>query len=69
MHVPKIVDELEAKIITTRKLSRFQNQIVGKGSVRGLKSATYLLHISKPTIIMSRCSSLRPCENVSQFGL
>lgn len=69
MQVPKIVDELEAKIINTLKLSRFKNQIVGKGYVTGLKAVTYLLNIPKPTIFMSRGASLKLCETVSQFGL
>jgi alcohol dehydrogenase len=69
MHVPKIVDELETKIINTLKLSRFKNQIVGKGYVTGLKAVTYLLNIPKPTIFMSRGASLKLCETVSQFGL
>ncbi len=69
MQVPKIVDELEAKIINTLKLSRFKNQIVGKGYVTGLKAVTYLLNIPKPTVFMSRGSSLKLCETVSQFGL
>tara|TARA_R110001599_G_scaffold54667_2_gene151788 strand:+ start:5217 stop:6485 length:1269 start_codon:yes stop_codon:yes gene_type:complete len=69
MQVPKIVDELEARIINTLKLSRFKNQIVGKGYVTGLKAVTYLLNIPKPTIFMSRGASLKLCETVSQFGL
>lgn len=69
MNVPKIVDELEAKIINTLRLSRFKNQLVGKGYVTGLKAVTYLLNIPKPTIFMSRGASLRLCESVSQFGL
>ncbi len=69
MHVPKIVDEIETKIINTLKLSRFKNQIVGKGYVTGLKAVTYLLNIPKPTIFMSRGSSIKLCETVSQFGL
>lgn len=69
MQIPKIVDELEAKIINTLKLSRFRNQIVGKGYVTGLKAVTYLLNIPKPTIFMSRGSSVKLCESVSQFGL
>lgn len=69
MHVPKIVDELETKIINTLKLSRFKNKIVGKGYVTGLKAVTYLLNIPKPTIFMSRGASIKLCETVSQFGL
>ena len=66
---PKLVDELETKIINTLKLSRFKNQIVGKGYVTGLKAVTYLLNIPKPTVFMSRGSSLKLCESVAQFGL
>tara|TARA_R110002073_G_scaffold53838_1_gene138583 strand:+ start:36116 stop:37384 length:1269 start_codon:yes stop_codon:yes gene_type:complete len=69
MHIPKIVDELETKIINTLKLSRFKNQLVGTGYVTGLKAVTYLLNIPKPTIFMSRGASLSLCETVSQFGL
>ena len=69
MNVPKIVDELESKIINTLKLSRFKNQLVGKGYVTGLKAVTYLLNIPKPTIFMSRGASISLCETVSQFGL
>ena len=38
MKVPKVIDELESKIVNTLKLSRFKNQIVGKGYVTGFKS-------------------------------
>lgn len=69
MNKPKIVDELETRIINTLKLSRFKNQIVGKGYVTGLKAVTYLLNIPKPTIFMSRGSSIKLCESVAQFGL
>ena len=69
MNVPKIVDELETRIINTLRLSRFKNQLVGKGYVTGLKAVTYLLNIPKPTIFMSRGASLSLCETVSQFGL
>tara|TARA_R110001592_G_scaffold52649_9_gene161338 strand:+ start:46885 stop:48153 length:1269 start_codon:yes stop_codon:yes gene_type:complete len=69
MQIPKIVDELETRIINTLRLSRFKNQIVGKGYVTGLKAVTYLLNIPKPTVFMSRGASLKLCETVSQFGL
>tara|TARA_R110001592_G_scaffold52511_8_gene160699 strand:+ start:14837 stop:16192 length:1356 start_codon:yes stop_codon:yes gene_type:complete len=69
MQVPKIVNELETKIINTLKLSRFKNQIVGRGYVTGLKAVTYFLNIPKPTVFMSRGASLKLCETVSQFGL
>jgi alcohol dehydrogenase class IV len=67
--VPKVIDEIESKIVNTLKLSRFKNQIVGKGYVTGLKAVTYILNIPKPTIFMSKDSSLRLCESVAQFGL
>lgn len=69
MNKPKLVDELETKIINTLKLSRFKNQIVGKGYVTGLKAVTYLLNIPKPTVFMSRGASVKLCESVAQFGL
>lgn len=69
MKVPKVVDELESKIVKRLKLSRFKNQLVGKGYVTGLKAVTYLLSIPKPTIFMSKGASIRLCESVSQFGL
>lgn len=69
MNVPQIIDDLESKIINTLKLSRFKNQIVGKGYITGLKAVTYLLNIPKPTVFMGRGASLRLCETVSQFGL
>jgi len=67
--VPKVIDELESKIVNTLKLSRFKNQIVGKGYVTGLKAVSYLLSIPKPTIFMSKGASIRLCESVAQFGL
>ena len=67
--VPKVIDNIETKIINTLKLSRFKNQIVGKGYVTGLKAVTYVLSIPKPTIFMSKGASIRLCESVSQFGL
>ncbi|KZY29669.1 MULTISPECIES: iron-containing alcohol dehydrogenase [unclassified Oleiphilus] len=67
--VPKVIDELESKIVNTLKLSRFKNQLVGKGYVTGLKAVTYLLNIPKPTIFMSKGASINLCESVSQFGL
>ena len=69
MKIPKVIDELETKIINTLKLSRFKNQVVGKGYVTGLKAVTYLLSIPKPTIFMSKGASIRLCESVAQFGL
>jgi len=69
MKVPKVIDDLEAKIVNTLKLSRFKNQLVGKGYVTGLKAVTYLLSIPKPTIFMSKGASIRLCESVAQFGL
>lgn len=69
MKVPKMIDEIESRIINTLKLSRFKNQIVGKGYVTGLKAVTYFLNIPKPTLLMGKGSSLSLCETVSQFGL
>ncbi len=69
MKVPRVIDDLESKIINTLKLSRFKNQIVGKGYVTGLKAVTYVLNIPKPTVFMSKGSSIRLCESVAQFGL
>lgn len=69
MKVPKVIDEIETKIINTLKLSRFKNQLVGKGYVTGLKAVTYLLNIPKPTVFMSKGASISLCESVSQFGL
>ena len=69
MKIPKVIDELESKIINTLKLSRFKNQVVGKGYVTGLKAVTYLLNIPKPTIFMSKGASIRLCESIAQFGL
>jgi alcohol dehydrogenase len=69
MKVPQIIDDLESRIINTLKLSRFKNQIVGKGYVTGLKAVTYLLNIPKPTVFMGRGASLRLAETVAQFGL
>jgi len=69
MKVPKVIDDLETKIVNTLKLSRFKNQVVGKGYVTGLKAVTYLLNIPKPTIFMSKGASIRLCESVAQFGL
>jgi len=69
MKVPKVIDDLESKIVNTLKLSRFKNQLVGKGYVTGLKAVTYLLSIPKPTIFMSKGASIRLCESVAQFGL
>ncbi len=69
MKVPQIIDDIEARIINTLKLSRFKNQIVGKGYVTGLKAVTYLLNIPKPTVFIGRGASIRLCETVAQFGL
>lgn len=69
MNVPKVFDELESRITKTLKLSRFKNQLVGKGYVTGLKAVTYLINIPKPTVFMSKGSSIKLCESVSQFGL
>jgi len=69
MKVPKVIDDIESRIINTLKLSRFKNQVVGKGYVTGLKAVTYLLNIPKPTIFMSKGASIRLCESVAQFGL
>ncbi len=69
MRMPEMFDELESRLVRTLKLSRFKNQLVGKGYITGLKAVTYLLNIPKPTIFMSKGASLRLCESVSQFGL
>ena len=69
MRMPEMIDELESRLVRTLKLSRFKNQLVGKGYITGLKAVTYLLNIPKPTVFMSKGASLRRCETVSQFGL
>ncbi|MDX1452829.1 MAG: iron-containing alcohol dehydrogenase [Oleiphilaceae bacterium] len=69
MKMPEMIDELESRLVRTLKLSRFKNQLVGKGYITGLKAVTYLLNIPKPTVFMSKGASLRLCETVAQFGL
>lgn len=69
MNVPEIIDDFESRLVRTLKLSRLKNRVVGKGYITGLKALTYVLNIPKPTIFMSKGSSVRLCESVSQFGL
>lgn len=69
MNVPELLDDVESRLVRKLRLSRLKNKIVGKGYITGLRALVTILNIPKPTVFMSKGSSLRLCESVSQFGL
>ena len=69
MNLPEMLDDVETRLVKTFRLSRVKNQVVGKGYIAGLRALVAVLNIPKPTVFMSKGSSLRLCESVSQFGL
>lgn len=69
VNVPEFVDDIETRIMKTLRLSRFKNQLVGKGYITGLKAISYIINIPKPTVLTGKGSSTRLCETIAQFGL
>ena len=69
MNVPELLDDVETRLVKKLRLSRLKNKIVGKGYITGLRALVAFLNIPKPTVFMSKGSSIRLCESIAQFGL
>lgn len=69
VNVPEFVDEIETRIMKTLRLTRFKNQLVGRGYVTGLKAISHIINIPKPTVLTGKGASIRLCETLAQSGL
>ena len=68
-NLPQLFYSIESSLTKKLHLSRIKNQIIGTGYITGLKTVSNFLNIPKPTVFMSKNSSITLCESISQFGL